>query len=166
MPKSSSKRRSSKTAAPAPSALGRMVRRLIGGLFEPELPVTEYRGRGKCDTEVAGVKHFQADLEAICGGRTARSQKLPVTALLRPDAEGESMRVFVQGREVGQLKPKDVRFLGKQLDQADLEPCALKVPALIVGGKLKRGGETEDFGVRVCLPPRPEKKAASDEGVV
>lgn len=162
MPKKSAPRRPSKPTA-APSLLKSVVRRLLG-LFEEELPVTEYRGRGKFDTEVAGVKLFQAELEAICGGRTARAQKLPVSALLRPDRGGGATRVVVAGREVGQLKPKDARVLGRQLEAAELGDCALKVPGVILGGRLKRNGEREDFSVKLSLPPRPEKKApAADE---
>jgi|GEM_PF-5790673 len=159
MSKKTSKRRSPRSrSAPSQAPLLKTVLRGILKFFEEDLPVTEFTGAGKFDTEVAGVKNHQAALEAICGGRSLKPQKHMLRALVTPVPTEKTMRVEIERKVVGQLKPADAKFLQKQLDAAEVGPCALRVSALIQGGRRKKNGEEEDFTVALCLPPRPEKK--------
>lgn len=168
MSKKKLKRRSPR-ARPAPSQapLLKTVIRSFLKLFEEDLPVTEFQGPGKFDTEVKGVERHQAALEAICGGRTAKAQKHLLTALVTPMPRDNTMRVEIQRKVVGQLKPADAKFLQKQLSSVQTEgPCAVRVSALIQGGRRKKNGEEEAFTVALCLPPKPEKKPAAREEAV
>ncbi len=161
MSKKSTQRSRRRTSAPPPRPpLLQAVIRGFLRFLEPDLPVTEFSGPGKYDTEVKDVSHHQPALELICGGRTSKAQKIPTTATITPDARAACMRVQIEGKTVGQLKPADAKFLQKQLDKADLGPCAVRVSALILGGRRKKNGEAEDFVVRVNLPPKPQKKNA------
>lgn len=162
MSKKPVKRSAKRFPKPAqPPLLHSMVRGFLK-LFREDLPVTEFLGSGKCDVEVADVKHHQDALELICGGRTTKAHKLPATALITPSPRDARMAVEIQGKTVGQLKPADAKFLQKQLSKAELGLCALKVSAVIEGGRRKKNGEEEDFRVRLCLPPRPERKVVPE----
>jgi hypothetical protein len=154
MPKSSTKKNKN---VPGRPLLGSVMRRFFG-FFTDDLPVSEYRGEHKPNTEVAEVKHFQPVIEDICGGRAPKSVKIPCTALLRPGATETQRTVEISGREVGSLKPADAKYLHRLLSKADIGPCSLKVNALIEGGKRKKNGDTEDFTIKLALPPRPAKK--------
>lgn len=165
MSKKTLKRRSSRSRpAPAQPPLLKTVIRSFLRLFEEDLPVTEFQGPGKFDTEVAGVEHHQRALETICGGRTSKAQKHFLTALVTPVPREKTMRVEIQRKVVGKLKPADAKFLQKQLSSVHDEPCAVKVAALVQGGRRKKNGEEEDFTIALCLPPRPEKKPPVPEG--
>ena len=157
MPKKSPKKKASKAAAKTarPPLLRGVLRRLFG-LLREDLPATDYL-EGKPDTPVVEVEQFQAALAALCGGRTAKAQKVATTALLRPHQSGEAADVLIDGKLVGALKPADAKRLTKQLEKAGVWPCALRVNALILGGRRKRTGEEEPFAVLVSLPPRPKK---------
>ena len=156
MRKKSTKPRSSSASGTTNTPILKTVFRKLLRLFEEDLPVSEYRGNGKCDIDVLGVREHQAELEAICGGRFLKPHTHITRALLSPDTESKLMRVEIQGKRVGQLKPSDAKFLQKQLDAANVGPCAIKVPALILGGRRKKNGDEEDFTVKLCLPPRPQ----------
>ena len=153
--------RSRQTPHKAP--LLKTVLRSILKLFEEDLPVTEFRGPGKFDTEVAGVRNHQAALESLCEGRSAKAQKCILPALVIPVPRENAMRVEIGRTVVGQLKPADAKRLEKLLSTAQVELCALKVSALIQGGRRKKNGEDEDFTVTLCLPPKPEKKVSKPD---
>jgi hypothetical protein len=155
--RSSARPKAKKPAASSPPLLGTLFRGLIG-LFKEDLPESEYRGSGRCDTDVAGVATYQDNLETICGGRTTQAAKFAVNARVIPDAEAGLTHVEIRGRRVGHLKPSDAKFLAKQLEKAGVGPCVLKVTAVVLGGRRKKNGENEEFTVKLCLPPRPEKK--------
>jgi hypothetical protein len=160
MSKKPKPRRSAKSreAPQKPPLLKSVVSRFMR-LFEEELPVTEYHGNGKCQCEVDQVGLHQAALEAICGGRTSQKQKVPAVALLSPEKTGDAVRVSISGRTIGRLKKADAKLLQRQLAKAGMWPCSIKVAALIVGGRKKKNGATEDFTVGLCLPPKPTKPA-------
>lgn len=166
MPKKAPKRSSRASAAPAGPPLLKAVIGKILRLFEEDLPVSEFRGPGKFDTEVAGVRDHQDALASICGGRFEKAHRHTTRALLTPDARAGSIRVEMRGKDVGHLKPADAKYLQKQLTAANVGPCALKVPALILGGRRKKNGEEEDFTVMLCLPPKPKppKKPVQFDG--
>jgi len=153
-PRSAAKKAKTEAAAPL---FGSLVRGILG-LFKEDLPESEYRGSGRCETEVMGVSAFQPNLEAVCGGRSAQAAKYAVNARVVPDEEEGLTRVEIRGKRVGHLKPSDAKFLAKQLAKAGVGPCVLKVTAVILGGPRKKNGTDEDFTVKLCLPPRPEKK--------
>ena len=164
MPKKTKPRRSGHSAKKPPTRTP-VLKTLFRGflrLFAEELPVTELHSSGRPSTELVETKspEHQATLETLCGGRSTKSQKQFETAIITPEAKGEVWRVSIEGKSVGQLKPGDAKFLAKQLANADLGPCAVKVAALIEGGRSKRNGETENFTVKVTLPPKPQKKVA------
>lgn len=143
---------------PPKAPLLKTVLRSILKFFEEDLPVTEFRGPGKFDTEVAGVKIHQTALETLCGGRSPKAQKCVLPALITPVPCEKIMRVEIARTIVGQLKPADAKWLQKQLSAVHEGDCALKVSALIQGGRKKKNGPDEDFTVMLCLPPRPPKK--------
>lgn len=158
------KHRSSRSSqAPVGAPLFKTVFRSILKWFEEDLPVTEFHGRGKFDTEVAGTREYQTALEALCGGRTTKPQKLVMQAVVSPVPREKTMRVEIEGKLVGHLKPGDAKFLQKQLSAVQEGPCALQISALIQGGRKKKNGETDDFTVSLCLPPKPEKKVREPE---
>jgi hypothetical protein len=159
MSKKTSKRSSSKSPAKAP-----ILKTIIRGLlrfFEADLPVTEFHGTGKFSVQVAGVRQHQASLESICGARSAKSQKILTTATITPETREKSMRVEIEGKVVGQLKPADAKALEKQLAAAQMGPCALIVSALVQGGRRKKNGDLEDFTVALRLPPNTRSKPAA-----
>jgi hypothetical protein len=165
MPKKTKPRRSSpslKHASGRTPILTHLVRGFLR-LFVEELPVTELRVAGKPSIEIAELKtpDHQAALEALCGGRSFKAQKQLVGAIITPEANNTVWRVTIEGKSVGQLKPADAKFLAKQLAKAELGPCAVKVSALIEGGRRKKNGDEENFFVKVTLPPRPQKKPAA-----
>jgi hypothetical protein len=161
MPKKTKPRRSAKKPLAKTPVLKTLFRGFLR-LFAEELPVTELHTSGKPSAELAEVKapEHQAALETLCGGRSTKAQKQFATAIITPEAKGEVWRVTLEGKSVGQLKPADAKFLSKQLAKAEVGPCAVKVAALIEGGRRKKNGETEVFTVKVFLPPKPQKKVA------
>lgn len=168
MPKKSAKRASprspkAKTKQPlSPPLLGSLFRGLVG-LFREDLPESEYRGSGRCETEVVGTADYQANLEDIAGGRSAQPAKLAVNARVLPDLNLGVTHVLMRGKRVGYLKPADAKFLAKQLEKAGVWPCSLKVTAVILGGRVKKNGTYDNFSVKLCLPPKPEKKPPTVE---
>jgi hypothetical protein len=164
MAKKSAKRRSSPAADKhsRPPFLKTVMKRLFR-LFEEDLPVTTY-DKGKPEVEVQETRHHQAALETLCDGRTSRAARVPTVALLVPNPKTTVVRVEIGGRMVGTLKPADGKRLEKQLTKAGVWPCALRVAALIQGGRRKKNGEEEEFTVKVALPPKPEKKPKVESG--
>ncbi len=165
MAKKPAKRRSSAAADKnsRPPFLKTVMKRLFR-LFEEDLPVTTYE-KGKPDVDVLETRHHQGALETLCDGRSTRAARVPTVALLVPNPKTTVVRVEIGGRSVGTLKPADGKRLEKQLNRAGVWPCALRVAALIQGGRRKKNGEEEDFTVKVALPPKPEKKTKVDGGL-
>lgn len=128
-------------------------------LFAEDLPVTDYEGTGKFDSQVEKTKLHQVALEKICGGRTAKKTKLNTIALITPDAESGECRVSIGGEMVGLLKKAEGKFLLKKLSEAAVGPCAVRVQAQIRDGRWKKKGPHEDYTVFVCLPKPPPKPA-------
>ncbi|HEU5078852.1 MAG TPA: hypothetical protein VFT72_06545 [Opitutaceae bacterium] len=134
-------------------------------LFAEELPITEYPASGKFESQVDKTKLYQDALEKICGGRSTKKEKFTTSALVTPDAESGEFRVTIENQPVGLLKRADAKFLQKQLDQAELGPCAVKVAAQIRDGRWKKKGPHEDYTVFLCLPQRPPKPTPAEENL-
>ena len=88
-------------------------------------------------------------------------------ALVVPAGTGTPLRVTIDCLTVGELKPKDARFLLGQMVKTHAEPFALSVNALIEGGAQKKGKSATPFTLRLDLPvppaKSPTKRAARDE---
>src|ERR1700694_5567755 len=82
---------------------------------DPELPVLEGSERVK----VVGESYYQDALLRICGGKTADSQHLAVTATLQPEPlnpyDPNAVAVYIHGLQVGHLARTDAEGLHAEI---------------------------------------------------
>ena len=125
-------------------------------------------GPGTYDVDVVGESHYQEALEAICGGRTEKSQRLVVEAFLVPEDDNphdsEAVRIAIQDETVGYLDRETARNFREQMTEVGASEMAAKCNAIIVGGWDRGGGDIGYFGVKLdlstaCLQPRGRGRA-------
>ncbi|MFN3582930.1 HIRAN domain-containing protein [Phenylobacterium sp.] len=124
----------------------------------PEAPHIE--GHGDFDQPVVGEAHYQAALDAICGGKCEEGHELEVVAELVPEPsnphDANAVAVFIGGRKVGYL-PRDIAYAWSEgLRNRGSAGRRYSCDAMIVGGwrRTKRSGQLDEgsYGVRLDLP--------------
>lgn len=115
-------------------------------------------GPGTYSLNVVGESNYQAGLEWICGGRSARGadKAAEATLTLEDDnpADAQAVRVDIRGRTVGYLDRQKARAFRKHLSICGLRGETFYCEAKIVGGWDNGGGDVGHFGVRLDLAMR------------
>jgi len=101
--------------------------------------------------EVVGESHYQAALEAICGGRSRDGAQKEVTACLilentNPYDEN-AVRVDVDGRTVGYLPRPAARTYRRRLKKSGRSDATVECAAIIRGGWDRGRSDKGYFGI-------------------
>lgn len=100
---------------------------LFTSLFSPKAPekpsgkkeLVYLMGVAKFDVAITGQEHYQAALEAICGPRRPEGVKQFQTASLKLEInhprDKNTVRVEIQGKQVGNLPPQAASLFRQQL---------------------------------------------------
>lgn len=122
---------------------------LFGKKQEPQ--AVHLAGTRRFDSAVVGESNYQRALAAICGGRSAKPPKKPVTATLVLDDKNKfdknAVYIEIDGRKVGHLAREHAEAYRAQLRKAGLIDAQITCLAKIVGG-----GPDKSFGVLLDLP--------------
>ena len=102
--------------------------------------------------EVVGESAYQAQLELICGGKSAQSAELEKTAILLMEDDNsyddKAVAVMIGGLTVGYLSRADARGLRKAAARVNADITFVKCAAEIIGG-WKNDRTEGSFGVRL-----------------
>ncbi len=118
-------------------------------------------GPGAFSVVVVGASNYQPAIEAAASTRKkgARTVTMDAVLVLEDSNPYDSFAVQVQiaGKTVGYLKREVARRYRAVLEAAGYPRVVVRCKARIVGGFETRKGEPAHFGVRLDLPPFPEK---------
>ncbi|WGG50903.1 hypothetical protein [Rugamonas sp. DEMB1] len=120
-------------AAPPPRA---------GGPYIPSLPdtspVRHWSDGGRFLVEVSSESRYQAAIGELAGEHGAQGASAPYQAVLLPDDhnhyEDKAVAVFMAGRMVGYLAPKDALRFRQRLAAAELAGQPTTCDAMVRGG--------------------------------
>jgi hypothetical protein len=123
----------------------------------PRPSILELNGGMQFDADVVGESHYQAALDAICGGRTEEGHEFETVATVARDDENgydrHAVRVEIRGLLVGYLSRDDAKAFRKLLKLAGVPDVCIACPALIRGGWDRGGRDKGHYGVKLDLPP-------------
>jgi hypothetical protein len=108
--------------------------------------------KGAFILQVVGESHYQAALEAICGGRTedGADDKPRIAYLILEDGnpyDPEAVRVEIDGRHVGHLSRPDARAFRAYLTGHGIQQKTVYCKAQIRGGWDRGPEDRGHFGV-------------------
>lgn len=111
---------------------------------------------GTFSFNIVGESHYQLALAEMCGGKCKDGHEKEVWALLvmQDDNPYDAHAVAVEMDTgiVGHLSRDDASRFRVAMRGMGLGDCALKVPALIIGGWCRSNGDKGHFGVKLDLP--------------
>ena len=108
-------------------------------------------GTGKFQNEIVDDEHYQAVLEAICGPGKPQGVKCYETASLKLE-DKNAVRVEIEGRPVGYLRPETASFFRQELIARGLPMGVGQCAALIRGGWVSSDGRKGPYEVLLDLP--------------
>ena len=108
-------------------------------------------GTAKFQNEIVDDEHFQAVLEAICGPGKPQGVKCYETASLKLE-DKNAVRVEIDGKPVGYLRPETASFFRQQLIARGLPRGVGQCAALIRGGSVASDGSKGPYKVLLDLP--------------
>jgi hypothetical protein len=108
-------------------------------------------GTGKFQNEIVDDEHYQAALEAICGPGKPQGVKCYETASLKLE-DKNAVRVEIDGKLVGYLRPETASFFRQQLIARGLPRGVGQCAALIRGGSVASDGSKGPYKVLLDLP--------------
>lgn len=105
--------------------------------------------------ELAGESRYQADLDAICGGKCDQGHKLSCIAQLcfeegNPD-DSNAIAVLINGRVVGYIPQTLAAGLRSQILALNPGQRPVTCDAMIVGGWRRGPDEEGQYGVKLSL---------------
>lgn len=117
---------------------------------------------------IAGVMHYQANIEKVAGGRSKEDVRIETFAALvrepnNPEDEN-AVAVHINGHVVGYLPRDDAKDFQPLLQKLEKQKKVAGCSALVLGGQ-KKGfrREQHDFGIRIHLPSNAELKRLISE---
>ena len=127
----------------------------------PERPsgkkeVVYLAGTAKFELEIAGVEHYQAVLEAICGPRVPRGVNSFEAASLKLEDQNprakNAVRVEIQRKQVGYLSPESAILFRQQLIAKGMPKGVGQCSAVIRGGWVSSDGRKGPYKVWLDTP--------------
>lgn len=138
-----------KTRGDAPTAA-----EVIGNLSPGSGRIIILKGNGAFDIDIVGESNYQAELEALAGGRDVEGADFEVSGVLMPEPNNpydpNAIRVVVGGRTIGYIPKRETAAY-----HAVLGGRPAQVQILIVGGwdRGKRGSGHFGAKLDVAWPP-------------
>ena len=113
-------------------------------------------GTAKFELKIAGVEHYQAVLEALCGPRVPRRVNIFEAASLILEANNphdkNAVRVEMRRKQVGCLSPEAANLLRQQLKAKGIPKGVGHCSAVIRGGWVSSDGRNGPYEVWLDAP--------------
>lgn len=113
---------------------------------------------GDFEFEVVGESYYQKYLKVIAGNHGKQSAETAVVATLLPVDDNKfdknAVQILVADNLVGYLTREDAPKFRRRLSASKLGSTAVTTcDALVVGGFMKKNGDTANYGIQLDIKP-------------